>query len=297
MPNREKAILRAIRGLRRRLGRAPAPGRDPDGSRYDPRAFETLARLRAWHADDVVLDIGANDGRTVLRLARHLPKLPRVYAYEPTSGAFRRLCERTAKLPRVEAVRQAVGARAGQVEIYVNPQSALSSLDPAWGEAGARETVVMTTVDEIVRAHGLERVHFLKIDVEGHDLEVLKGAHRTLSDGRVEIVQVEVGFGQPGRDQPSLETIRLFLQPYGLFLRQLNNQCHAPLPAEALAPGADPADAPQVLGYADALFVRAPAAVRPAQGGPRRADAPGSAAGGAEAPSGAGGLPIPSGRG
>ncbi len=123
--------------------------------------YETLRGLRPWSSQDVVFDVGANDGRTILRLERHLPS-PRIFAFEPVSTTFRTLTERTAHLENVRPFQLALGAESGQRDMYLNERAALNSLYPEWGAWDRTEAVEMTTVDRFVAQQDLEHVHLLK---------------------------------------------------------------------------------------------------------------------------------------
>lgn len=225
----------------------------PQKLRYDVASYQALRRLRNWQPGDVVFDVGANDGQTVLRLQQHLPS-PRVLAFEPVSATFDVLLERTAHVPNLECFKLAMGSGSGEREIYVNQSSTLSSLHSDWGDAQVVETIEITTLDRFVEEHPVPCIHLLKIDVEGHDLEVLKGAERLLAASRIEIVMVEAGFGAPGRPQPTLSQIQDYLRPFGCHLHGIYNQCRAPLGRYfGLSKNAD--GIPNVLVYCDALFV------------------------------------------
>jgi hypothetical protein len=65
--------------------------------------------------------------------------------------------------------------------------------------------------DEFCEGQGVKKIDFLKIDAEGHDLEVLKGFEGMLARSRVGVVQVEVWFGHS--DRPRLETFQSWLGP------------------------------------------------------------------------------------
>ncbi len=51
--------------------------------------------------------------------------------------------------------------------------------------------VEATTLDAFLDRHGIARVAFLKVDTEGHDLNVLRGAARSLAEGRIGLIQFE----------------------------------------------------------------------------------------------------------
>ena len=55
------------------------------------------------------------------------------------------------------------------------------------------EAVSVVTIDEFVSERGLTRVDFMKIDVEGHDLDVLKGSEKSLRSGLIRALSFEMG--------------------------------------------------------------------------------------------------------
>jgi FkbM family methyltransferase len=144
------------------------------------------ARLVAFYRGfvrpgDLAFDIGAHVGNRTLALASCGA---RVVALEP-QAIFHRFLERT--LPReVTLLRMAAGARSGQARLAVSTlHPTVSSLKPGLDKQLAtapgfenvswdgEEWVDVTTLDELIRAHG--RPNFIKIDVEGFETDVLEG--------------------------------------------------------------------------------------------------------------------------
>lgn len=235
-----------LKSAARQIGLLDAP------PNYDVHLYETIRRLHDWKPTDVVLDVGANDGRTILRLERHLPA-PRIYAFEPVASTLAILKERTSHLPNVRHFPLALGAEPGKQTMYINESAAVNSLHPDWGSCSGTETIEMTTLDLFVGEQNLDRIALLKIDAEGHDLEVLKGGTETLRRQKVDLIEVEAGFSAPGRQQPSLEEFRAFLAPYGYYLYGIYNQCRGRRTGDT-GPGGKPVQ--EILVYCDALFIR-----------------------------------------
>jgi FkbM family methyltransferase len=225
---------------------------------WNQHADAALRQLRSWAPEDVVFDVGANDGRTILRLQHQLAR-PRIFAFEPVASTYRSLVERTAQLPNVRTFRLALGASAGTGTMYLNDIHAMDSFSPAWTPAAAgTETVPLSTVDEVMNAEKVDFVHFLKIDTEGYELEVLRGAERALGESRVGIVQVEVGVDQIDRPFLPLERARAHMADRGYFLYGVYNQCRTrAAPPAGWRPDAAGSYRPEVLAYCDALFIRA----------------------------------------
>lgn len=113
-------------------------------------------------------------------------------------------------------------------------------------------------LDRVAAELEIDYIHYLKIDTEGFELQVLKDAKDLLSGSRIAIVQVEIGFSQSTKDFATLVEVQNFLRSYGYLLAGIFNQCHSP----GSAPGTRPRDEVKrdkahILAYADALFIRA----------------------------------------
>lgn len=221
------------------------------------RFYPHLRYVRSWSSDDVVFDVGANDGRTVVRLQRHLPR-PRIYAFEPVAATYRKLVERTQRYPNVRTFQNALGSTRERRTIYLHEVDAMNSFSADWSASTGTEEVDVRTVDEVMQEEGIDFVHFLKIDTEGHDLDVLRGAEGALRDSRIALIQVEAGFDQLDRTMPTLEDFRHLLAPYGYHLYGLFNQVKARAqPPSAWPPARARGYHARVLAYGDAVFVGA----------------------------------------
>ncbi|MEX2617722.1 MAG: FkbM family methyltransferase [Alphaproteobacteria bacterium] len=224
---------------------------------YDLHLYEAIESLRQWSSKDIIFDVGANDGRTVSRLMNHLPS-PKIYAFEPVTETYRLLVKETSKLSNVIPMNLALGTEVGKQIMYLNDQSVLSSLYPEWSDYDKTEEIDITTVDSMVDKLGIDSIALLKIDAEGHDFDVVKGAENSIRSGSINMIQVEAGFDAPGwRKMPSLWDFRDYLDSFGYYLHGVYNQCKAPISAVDNDGFAD-ADKlnKNILVFCDALFVR-----------------------------------------
>lgn len=123
-------------------------------------------------ADAVAIDIGANLGLTACILSQ---VARRVVAFEPSPMVFEKLLHNLMAngVGNVEAHQMAVGSNAGEVRF--DGTSAFGHVVEDGGTA-----VPVDTVDALVAQLGLDRVDFIKIDVEGFEPHVLEGARRTI---------------------------------------------------------------------------------------------------------------------
>ncbi len=132
----------------------------------------------------VVVDVGANLGLSVLALAPLAARVLAVEASPRIAAALRRTVEANGLEARVAVAAVALGATPGELAFHDSAHSAgshLMSAETLGGQALPTVTVPVETLDALVARHGLGRIGFIKIDVEGHETEVLDGAAATLA--------------------------------------------------------------------------------------------------------------------
>jgi FkbM family methyltransferase len=125
------------------------------------------------------LDIGAHYGAITYYVAK---LSPRVYAYEPNRECFEFLVRAVAK--NVTVINQGVSDRVGKTSLYVpigaKDRSALGSFHKSVFPEG--QTLVDTVVKVTNLDHeGYSNVGFIKIDTEGHELNIIEGAKKLLA--------------------------------------------------------------------------------------------------------------------
>jgi FkbM family methyltransferase len=196
-----------------------------------------ILKLKAFPIDRCarcIVDIGANVGLFSRAAEIYCPEAT-IIAAEPSTSAFAEL-SRTCG-PRVIKVKAAVGASSGSGQLLVAEHLASSTMRPVSEEArniygrgaaptGATEEVRMVTLAELLRQEKIERVDLLKIDVEGYEPEVLKGAAEWL--GRpIQRIMMEVAVGRLSLDG-SLELLTL-LASHGYLLVNIKDIHRSPL--------------------------------------------------------------------
>jgi len=144
-----------------------------------------------------VADVGANVGRWSESMLAAASKADRetdlrLHAFEPDSGAFARLAEALDGTP-ARLSRTALGDRQGTSLFHVvAPAAGRNSLYPVLGaNQTVQENVATTTLDSYAEESGVARFALVKIDAEGHDLAVLRGARGMLADHRITVAQFE----------------------------------------------------------------------------------------------------------
>ncbi len=151
-------------------------------------AFPNAAPFRAW-------DVGANLGEwtdLVLATATRQKLAAQVLMFEPTPTAFATLSEKYAGYVAVEVKQFALSSKAGAAEFeVVGSHAGTNSLNVTGASAGSTISVDLASGAEVHAAAGGGEVNLIKIDTEGHDLEVLRGLEPLLATRAVAIIQFE----------------------------------------------------------------------------------------------------------
>ncbi|HVD04253.1 MAG TPA: FkbM family methyltransferase [Candidatus Dormibacteraeota bacterium] len=148
------------------------------------------------NGSQVIVDVGANIGQFASSVKILSPE-SQLICFEPDPTVFLRLVRNVSQLPNVEVRCLALGRQAGVAPLYRHPLSVMSSFYPS-GDAYDRERTVNVNVaplDDLLVDN--ERVDILKVDVEGSELDVLKGGIEVLKRSRY--LLVEIGLSRDDR--------------------------------------------------------------------------------------------------
>jgi FkbM family methyltransferase len=159
---------------------------------------------------DTVVDVGANLGEYTLIAARRVGPAGRVFAFEPHPGNNRLLTRsiETNGLANVDVFPFALSDARGQafLDVSSGSHSGLARLTDSDG-SGGNVAVACETLDTVRDRERIPRVALLKIDVEGFEPAVLRGAERTLTEDRPavffeanDLVASADGFASPAID-------------------------------------------------------------------------------------------------
>lgn len=166
----------------------------------------------------IVFDVGANEGDWCAEVIKLHPNV-QLHAFEPVSSTFNKLASRLGA--SVTLNQMAIGAERNTATIYLYKNL------PSWNSlhhridlsATASEEVKVETLTHYCHEHQVEHIDFLKIDAEGNDFEVLKGATELFANRQITIAQFE--YARSFNNVPyTLKDYITFMKPfpYDLYL-------------------------------------------------------------------------------
>lgn len=156
--------------------------------------------LESYLADNptaVVFDVGANVGNYT-RTIKALAPDTQIFAFEPHPETFKVLSS-VAQLNNVRVFEMALGEREDRLKLFDladGSDRTLASLHEGVIEELHHQTsrafdVQVRTVDSMIQELGVARINLLKVDAEGHELSVFKGAGKALQNAAIDVVQFE----------------------------------------------------------------------------------------------------------
>ena len=202
--------------------------------------FET--EMEFWRAQIqpgmTVIDVGANVGVYTFSAARQVGASGRVLTIEPFSSCVRCLQE-TCRIHQLDWVTVCAGAasdRPGTARLSLHSSSELNEVvrqdsypdshHAPSGASGSFEDIACFTLDDLIEQENLQRVDWLKIDAEGHEMQVLAGSDRLLAHFAPAILYENIA-GSSGSNTPVAELLQA--KGYSLFRYQPYLQALIPI--------------------------------------------------------------------
>ncbi|MCO6512360.1 MAG: FkbM family methyltransferase [Aridibacter famidurans] len=143
-----------------------------------------------------VFDVGAHTGEYTSRLLDTFGDRATIFAFEPSSELFAELSNRLDD-GRCRLFNTGFGEEKSVAELYSSARHIPTMLKDAHilsdEKVISTEQVKIEAIDEFCKRHELDQIHFLKVDVEGFELSVLKGASTMIAEKRIDFIQFEFG--------------------------------------------------------------------------------------------------------
>lgn len=189
-------------------------------TRYVPYGVSWLydvQRFMGTRSLGVLFDVGANVGQTLGHLLKYVPDAE-IYSFEPTDGAYATLSANFGGRKNVHLQKMALGSTPGTMALQVRANSELNTLVPADDADGDTQATEVSTVDEVVAKHGISHLDVLKLDVQGWEMEVVRGASRLIADHNLIFVLAEMTFRSDQKEMQQFTELHDHLEAQGFVL-------------------------------------------------------------------------------
>ena len=135
---------------------------------------------------NITVDVGANIGLHTLNMARIVGNTGRVFAFEPDPSNFE-ILEKNVKINNYQNIileQKAVGDKHGRTTLYHSDNPGLHRIFPQT-KAKGQVQVELTSLDKyFIDSNLVDKINFIKIDVEGLEFSVLKGMKNILKNNK-----------------------------------------------------------------------------------------------------------------
>ncbi len=157
---------------------------------------------QSWNSDDdqqsavpdakTIFDVGANVGQSA-RTYRKLFPTSQIWSFEPVPSTYESLCDSLSDAS-FHPIPIALSDQIGMTTLNIGSESITNSLLKRDSHTGRTVEVPTDTIDHFCCEHNIDAIDILKVDVEGAEGRVFKGAQGMLSRGKIRSVFVEVYF-------------------------------------------------------------------------------------------------------
>ncbi len=176
---------------------------------------------------DVFYDIGANIGFFTILGARLVGHSGKVFSFEPVPENVKSIKKniKVNAFVNTQVIDKAVSEHSGTEDIYITKNLAgatLTSLGIHPHDAQTKAQVELVTIDDLVLSNKIEPPHFVKVDVEGAEMNVLKGMQKTIAEYRP-IILYEVDSGDPLDLKKKLAELDSFMKGKGYTVEHLKD--------------------------------------------------------------------------
>jgi FkbM family methyltransferase len=178
-----------------------------------------LAKKLRGIAQPILFDVGANIGGYSIELTKAFPaKNVKIHSFEPSPTAYTTLEYALSSYENVFAHNIGFSDVETEAKLYTNTLGSVigsvynRNVEHHGGVMEETETIQLTTIDKFCKENGIEEIHFLKLDVEGHEMNVFRGASEMIKNDAIDIIQFEFGSCNVAS--------RTYFQDYFLLLRE-----------------------------------------------------------------------------
>ena len=189
--------------------------------------FNIILKELITNSHPIIFDVGAEDGISSERYLKLFSE-PIIHNFEPRPDQFEIMKSKFNDKKNIYLNNVAVGSKA-EIKIFnqIKEGGRSSFLTSTVDDLSKQEQidVQVITIDEYVNKNNIKRINLLKIDTQGYEDEVLKGAQETLKLNKIDIIETELILGNMYEKTLSFNEIENLIYPYGYkFFAIVNDQ-------------------------------------------------------------------------
>jgi len=166
----------------------------------EEKVFDYFIKKQSGNANELtIFDVGANMGHFSIIFSKKLQKLKSIFfCFEPSNFTYNELIKNTKEYSNIKVFNIGLGSKEETLSLHTNFDGTGSATIYQQGLQGfsknpQTETISLTTLDKFCADSNIKKIDYLKIDVEGHELEVLKGGEQFLKNYTINFIQFEFG--------------------------------------------------------------------------------------------------------
>jgi FkbM family methyltransferase len=178
------------------------------------QALRDISRYFSGWQPETIFDVGANTGQSVQEFVDLFPGGV-VHSFEPVPATYAILSSNWDKNPNVVTINEAMGRQEGVVTMSARGTATGNKILKPGERASNTVDVPVGTIDTYCSKHGISHIDYLKIDAEGHDMDVVAGAIQMLSRRSVSFIQVECGLSPDNQLHVPIQNFSGILFPLG----------------------------------------------------------------------------------
>ncbi len=170
---------------------------------YENRNHDTQSNGEEWLLKRIaavkpklIFDVGANTGKYCLLAKKHNPT-SNVVCFEPVNSTFSKLESAVKSLSNVTLVKSGLFSENKKITINIYPShthASLYQLKAVPYESTGKEEIDLIMGDDYMKSQKIEIIDLLKLDVEGAELDAIKGFENALKQKKIRIIQFEFGY-------------------------------------------------------------------------------------------------------
>lgn len=147
----------------------------------------------------IIFDVGANVGNYSKALNEVFKTKAKIFSFEPSKKTFKLFVENTLNIKNIIPNNFGFSDKEYNQLLFTNSDgSGLASvyqrkLDHYGIKMDKMEEIKLTTIDNYCTENKITRIHFLKLDIEGHEIAALNGAKKMIADKKIDFIQFEFG--------------------------------------------------------------------------------------------------------